>query len=381
MRFDDDEGQAEFRRQLRAWIADSEAQALREEHDRDRAARPEVRRRWLQQLYRGGWLGVSWPRDVGGRGLSTFYEHIVNAELGMAGALPKPYVSYLGWALITHGSDEQKQLLLPGLLSGEEGWCQGFSEPNAGSDLAGLQLKAVATDGGYLLDGQKIWTSDAAEADRCLVLARTDPTDRYGGITAFVVPMDSRGIEIRPIRQITGDSEFCEVFYDGVEVPENNIVGGIGAGWQVAMTVLRYERAPEELGFTSRFASVLDERTRRARSERLRKGVIGSDVVAALGRNRIGLDVLETFVLWQIGQRTNEGQRDGVENSMLKLFMAQVEQSLFRDGIEYGPGELSPLLTGDFVEYLYSRAESIMGGTSQIQKNIIASRVLGMPRQ
>ena len=217
MDYRDDTSEAAFRAELRAWI---ETHRPRDPEPQFGEERARFWERWHHALYEGGWMGLSWPTEYGGRGLPATHEAILNDEIGRAGAPPVPHVGFLGRAMLHFGSDEQRRRYLPALLSGEENWCQGFSEPGAGSDLAALATRGVVDGDDYVVDGQKVWTSDAAWADLCLLLLRTEPDEpRHRGISALVVPMDLPGITIQPILQIDGDAEFNEVFFDSVRVP------------------------------------------------------------------------------------------------------------------------------------------------------------------
>jgi alkylation response protein AidB-like acyl-CoA dehydrogenase len=311
--------------------------------------------------------------------MSAVYEAILNDEVGAAGALPVPHVGYLGRAIMLFGNDRQRGALLRRLLSGEDVWCQGFSEPEAGSDLAALRTKArQLPDGRWQIDGSKIWTSDALWADRCLVLARSDAdAPRHKGISAFVVPMDDPGVQVRQITLANGDREFNEVFFDGVVVDPDAIIGAPGQGWVLAMATVSFERGPADIGFASRYAAL-----RRRLEERLRAHPLPDDQAA---RRLVALaftstEVLRLHVLRSLSARV-EGESPGPEGSIDKLLATRTEQDLHHISIELSGA--SVLTGGDPValrEYIYSRAQSLAGGTSQIQRTIVAERVLGLPR-
>ncbi|WP_119730280.1 acyl-CoA dehydrogenase family protein [Thermomonospora amylolytica] len=374
MNFGDTPEEATFRQELRKWLA---ANVPEGPAPLGGPARAQFWAKWHRALFRGGWMGLSWPVEYGGRGLSPIYEAILADEVGAAGAPPVPHVGYLGRALLHYGTPEQRRRHLPGLLSGEETWCQGFSEPGAGSDLAALSTRAErAEDGGYRVHGQKVWTSDAAWADWCLLLARTDPqAPRHRGISALVVDMRAPGVTVRPIRQINGDEEFNEVFFDGTPVPADRLVGEPGQGWEIAMTTVSYERGPADIGFSSRYA-----RTLRRLEEVARQRQVPPATRRELARAYVHTEVLRLHVLRSLSARM-AGGTPGPQSSVDKLLSTRTEQLLHHAAMDlHGSG---PLLGDDgevLFDYLYSRGSSIAGGTSQIQHSIVAERLLGLPR-
>jgi alkylation response protein AidB-like acyl-CoA dehydrogenase len=365
---------AQFRSEFRAWLtrhAPTEPAPL---HGADRARYWGA---WHKTLYEGGWMGLSWPVNVGGRGLSPVFEAVFNDEIGRAGAPPAPHVGFLGRALLHFGSNDQKERYLPTLLSGDEVWCQGFSEPGAGSDLANIRTVARATDdGGYIVNGQKIWTSDAAWANWCLLLARTDPaSERHHGISALIIAMDTPGLDVRPITQINGDTEFNEVFFTDVRVPGHHVIGELGQGWTIAMTTVGYERGPADVGFSSRYTRLLHDLLADAQH----RSVTRREQVA-LARAHVHVEVLAAHV-WQSLQAREIDRAPGAEGSIDKLLATRTEQLLHHvamDAAGTAPlrGDAPPVLA----DYLYSRAASLAGGTSEIQRTIIAERLLGLPR-
>src|SRR5689334_21274658 len=234
--------QLRFRDRLRAWLAEHAPADV----PRGDQASFDLRRRWQKQMHEAGWMGVSWPVEYGGRGGSRFEQAIVNEELARARA-PRPAnnigLEMGGPTIIAHGTEDQKQRLLEPILSGEEIWCQAFSEPEAGSDLAAVRTRARRVDGGFLVSGQKVWTSLAHEARWCMLLARTDPeSSAHRGLTFFVLDMGADGVSTRPIVQITGEAEFNELFLDEVFIPDEQVLGEVGHGWTVALTTLMNER-------------------------------------------------------------------------------------------------------------------------------------------
>jgi alkylation response protein AidB-like acyl-CoA dehydrogenase len=331
---------------------------------------------WHRALYAGGWMGLSWPVEYGGRGLPATYEAIFNDEIGLAGAPPAPHVGFLGRALLHFGSEAQKRRYLPGLLSGEEIWCQGFSEPGAGSDLAALATRAVPQGDHWVVSGQKVWTSDAAWADRCLLLCRTDAeAPAHRGISALILDMASDGVEVRPIVQSNGDTEFNEVFFTDVRVPIDHVVGEPGQGWTIAMTTVGYERGPADVGFSSRYLRTLGELVEVARSRPTPPGE-----VERLARAHVAVEVLRAHVLRSLSAR-DDHEAPGPEGSIDKLLSTRVEQVLHHVAMDvHGTAAVDGTDEPVLAEHLYSRAASIAGGTSQIQHDIVAQRVLGLPR-
>jgi alkylation response protein AidB-like acyl-CoA dehydrogenase len=292
---------------------------------------------------------------------------------------------------MTHGTEEQKRRFLPGILRGEDIWCQGFSEPNSGSDLASLKCRAVRRGDEFVINGQKIWTSFTEHARWCILLARTDSSGpKHKGLTFLIVDMRSPGITVRPLVQITGDTEFSEVFFDDVRVPAENVVGAIGNGWSIAMTTLQFERGPDDaLARYTRFRRDLDNLLRFA-AQNQRHGVpLTRDPVVRqkLAATYIELDLVRLNGLRALS-RISKGHELGPEASFTKLYWSHVYQRLTQTAMEVGgpasvlgPGDSRAPAGGWFsLRFLESRAMTIYSGTSEIQRNIIAERVLGLPR-
>jgi alkylation response protein AidB-like acyl-CoA dehydrogenase len=374
MDFGDSPAESEFRLRLRTWLQANNpglpASSTDDEYWAGMAA-------WHQSLYDSGFFGLSWPAEIGGRGLPTVYEVIVDEELAAAGAPPRPSLGYLVQGILEHGSADIRHRFLPGIVNGRDRWCQGFSEPDAGSDLAALRTRADRDGDDYVISGQKIWTSYSDEAEWCLVLARTDhdvPTHR--GISAFAVPMRQPGIAQRPLRMINGvTKEFGEVHFDQARVPAANMIGEPGGGWLLAMTVVSHEREPGELGYVARYSKMVNDLTRRVQSD---PDAYGSDQVSELGWAIVQVEMLRRHVQRRLSDRL-DGISHGPEGSVDKLLMTWVEQAvghaaLAIGGMGHAGGEETWLNA-----YLYSRAQSVMGGTSQIQRNLIARRILGLP--
>jgi alkylation response protein AidB-like acyl-CoA dehydrogenase len=373
MDFGDAPDEAEFRARLRGWLCDHNpglpASSTSDDYWAGQAA-------WHQALYDAGFFALSWPTVIGGHGLSTVYEVIVDEELAAAGAPPRPSLGYLVQGILEHGSADIQARYLPGIVNGRERWCQGFSEPDAGSDLASLRTRAERDGDDYVISGHKVWTSYSDVADWCLVLARTDPdVPKHKGLSAFVVAMDQPGIEQRPLRMINGiTTEFGEVLFDGVRVPVANLIGDLGDGWRLAMTIVSHEREPGELGYVARYSKAVNQLAARVRSDPNR---YSSDRVRELGWALIEAEMLRLHVCRRLSDRL-DGISHGPEGSVDKLLMTSVEQAVGHAALAIGGAGHA----GDDTwlrQYLYSRAQSVMGGTSQIQRNLVATRILGLP--
>ena len=360
MDFRDSVDEAAFRERLAAWLAQRAAEFATSGDDYW-ARQCE----WHRALYEAGFFGLSWPREYGGHDLPPVFDVIVDEELARAGAPPRPSLGYLVVGLGRHGSRELQQRFLPGMINGSQRWCQGFSEPEAGSDLASLHTTATRAGDGYVINGHKIWTSYSDVADWCLLLARTDPdAPRHKGISAFVVSMKQPGVEQRALRMINGvTTEFGQVLFDGATVPADQMVGAPGEGWALAMTVVGHEREPSTLGYSARYGKLVRQLAAR----------VGGEVPEELAWAAVQSEMLRLHVRRRLSEQL-DGVRHGPEGSLDKLLMTWVEQSVGHAALAVGGVEDPELLSA----YLYSRAQSVMGGTSQIQKNIIASRILGL---
>jgi alkylation response protein AidB-like acyl-CoA dehydrogenase len=340
---------------------------------------------WHRALYSAGFFGLSWPKLYGGHELPSVYDVILDEELALAGAPPRPSLGYLVTGLGQHGSEDLRRRFLPGMISGTERWCQGFSEPGAGSDLASLSTTAVLDGDSYVVNGHKIWTSYSDVADWCLLLARTDPdAPRHRGLSGLVISMHQPGVEQRPLRMINGVStEFGQVVFDGARVPAANMVGAPGEGWKLAMTVVSHEREPSTLGFTARYGKTVRKLAAQLGAQAAAPGgELCGDTDVPEGRSSVPPELawahVQTEMLYAHVRRRLSEQLDGVthgpDGSLDKLLMTWTEQAVGHAALAVaGPGDAAALS-----DYLYSRAQSVMGGTSQIQKNIIASRILGL---
>ena len=364
---------AELRGRFRAWLAEHPLPKRQADEPI-----PTFLTRWHRLLHSGGWVGLDVPARYGGRGLSTLHQVAISEELAARGAPGVPRIGYLAHAILEFGTDQQREHLLPRMLAGDDVWCQGFSEPGAGSDLAGLATVAERRgDGGhYIVRGQKLWTSYAQYSDLCLLLARTDPSGpRHRSISAFALPLDRAGVTVRPLRASNGDDEFCELFLDDVRVEESERVGDEGAGWRLAMTTVSYERNALDTGHISKYG-LLVERLKRA--VRDRRGLLPDGLVSEVGQCVVDYEVLVAHAGRRIAER-RDGQVAGPESSIDKLLMTRAEQRLYETALKVFPEALLDEPGELFGEYLYSRAASVYGGTSQIQRNIIAKRVLNLP--
>ena len=387
-----------FRAEVRAWLEEhlaGEFAGLRGlgGSGREQEAYDE-RLAWNRHLAKHGWTCVGWPTEYGGRGLSLMQQVIFHEEYARADAPSR--VNHLGEellgpTLIAFGSDAQKERFLPGIRAVEELWCQGYSEPGAGSDLANVQTKArldgSADDGEWVIDGQKVWTSNAQDAAWIFVLARTEPgSTRHQGLSFLLVPLDQEGVEIRPIEQLTGDSEFNEVFFTGARTPADLVVGEPGDGWRVAMGLLGFERGVSTLGQQVGFARELEGVVALAREN----GAFDDPVIRdRLARSKVELEVMRLNALRGLSAAVaGEGSSSGGgAASIAKLVWANWHQDLGElamdvagpDGLTVrgAPYDLDPWQR----LFLFSRADTIYGGSDEIQRNILAERVLHLPKE
>ena len=365
-----------FRDELRAWLKDNHPGR---EPEGDLASF-EFRRAWQRKLHEAGWAGVSWPKEYGGRGATLVEQAIYNEEFVRAQAPSTANVLGLamgGPTVIAHGTEEQKRRYLEPILSAEEIWCQGFSEPGSGSDLASVKTRAVRDGGEWIVTGQKVWTTLAHHAKWCMLVARTDPdAPRHKGLTYFLMDMEQDAVQVRPLRQITGEAEFNELFIEEARIPHENIVGGEGNGWAVAITTLMHERATLAFGLQIRVRITLGELLAEARESGAAADPVVRDRLAQL---YIESEVLRLNALRGLSSIMRTGV-PGPEGSLGKWQWAEVNQALTELAVELrGP---RAVLDDDRWTYrfLRARANSIEGGTTEILKNIVAERVLGLPR-
>jgi alkylation response protein AidB-like acyl-CoA dehydrogenase len=392
----------EFRERVRAFLSDALPPgwtglgAIE-----DKGAAHEFVAKWRQTLYRNGLLGITWPTEYGGAGLTRLEQVILAEEFARAGvptsgASDLSGIKLLGNTLLHWGTDEQKQYFLPRILSGEDVWCQGYSEPGAGSDLAGLSTRAVRNGDRWVINGQKVWTSWAEQANWIFVLARTGPEGGHKGISFLLVPMDQPGVTVRPIRMMSGEEGFNEVFFDDAVTRADHVVGAVGDGWRVAMTLLGYERGEEAATNPILFREELDRLIALARERRLSTDPVVRQELAGL--------YTRCEIMRFLGYRTLTSvfadETPGAETSIAKLYWSEYHRDAARIAVRYlGPagtvvrGRLpvrhyrtddvgAPISSGSWLGTLYaSVCGTIYAGTSEVQRNLLAERVLGLPRE
>ena len=376
-----------FRAELRAWLEQTLPSLPPRPAPDDWAARRSFDTSWQRALFDAGYAGLNWPPEAGGKGESPTRNLIFLEETERAGA---PYVGcnfvgllHAGPTLIAEASDEQKRRYLPTILRGDEVWCQGFSEPGAGSDLAALSTKAVRDGDHYVVNGQKIWTSFAHIADHCELLVRTDPdAPKHKGITWLIMPMNAPGIEVRPMRTIAGSTEFCEMFLTDVRIPVANRVGEENDGWRIAMVTFSFERGTAFVGELIRSMELLRRLAEVARKTPRGEGTAWDDagVRRDLGHIAADLDALWALTRRNVTQAEKGGGVPGLGGSVFKLYYTEVRHRL---------GDLAMKILGrnaasvddEHVRgWIHAMSMTIAAGTSQIQRNIVAERMLGMPK-
>ncbi len=377
-----------FREEVRSWLDDNlpaewrhrGVGGYREDDDED------LQRRWQRMLHDAGWLKLGWPKEAGGRGATPVMQAIYQEEMARAGApviLGRLGVTLLAPTLLGHGTQWQKAEYIDRILSGDLVFCQGFSEPDAGSDLAGLRTRAERKDGKWVLNGQKTWSSGAHYADKSFLLARTSTDgEAHKGIGFFLVDMHQPGVEVRRIRQMTGGGEFSEIFLSGAEVDDRDLVGQPGDGWKIAMAVFGFERGG--LAQAARFERAVGELAALARNHGA-----GSD---ATTRQRVAQAQIDAHVFKVVGlrnlTRAEHGHPPGPEASLTKLYWSEMDKRMqeLAVGLQGAYGALAPespfaLEDGRWqFGWMWAQAETIYAGSSEIQRNIIAERVLGLPR-
>ena len=362
---------------------------------------------WTATLHDGGWICASWPTEYGGKGLDTMKAVVVSEEFARAGAPMRADFfgdTLVGPTILQWGTEEQKQEFLPRILSGTIAWCQGFSEPDAGSDLAGLATRAVLDGDEWVINGQKIWTTQGFIADYVFILCRTDPeAPKHKGISYLLCPMDQPGVEVRPIRQVDGSAEFAEVFFTDARCPVANVVGGVNNGWGVAMTTLGFERGTSATTGYRRFESELDAVIAQARAN----GAIDDPLI----RQRIATAWSKVQIMRINGLRSLTSVVQGTKDPGVvalgatnKIFWSEHHQAAMLLALDvlgmegqvlqghpgeeesipgYGRRTVNPEYPANAVQssFFFSRSETIWGGTSQIQRNIVAERILGLPKE
>ncbi|HZR71123.1 MAG TPA: acyl-CoA dehydrogenase family protein [Burkholderiales bacterium] len=382
-----------FRASVRDWLRAHVPPEWKDPATRPKTAADKVAfaRRWQRELYDGGWAGLAWPREYGGRDLTPLEHLVFNEEYVAAGAPEMIDIGVgpglTGPTLIHHGTERQKKRFLEPILRGEEVWCQGFSEPGSGSDLASLRTRGEVVGDEIVVNGQKVWTSYARFADWCILIVRTNPSaPKHRGLTFVLLDMKTPGITIRPLVEMTGIAWFNEVFFENVRVPRDMVVGEIDRGWEIAITTLSHERGSSiPYQRLQQQVAALADLARRT----------GGDVPAAaddvvrqrIAQHAIDVAVLRLSAYRNVSQIMRDGQ-PGPEGSMLKLFWSELEQRLMETAgtVEGAYAQLDEHAPEAFdagrwqYGMLWSRAASIYAGTSEVQRNIIAQRVLGLPR-
>ena len=384
-----------FRDELRAWLAANWPEDWARVRGRFASQDEQFAflRQWQRRLRDAGWVGLQWPREYGGRGATIMQQAIFYEETARARAPELPNVIGLdmaGPALITHGTDAQKRAHLRTILSAEEIFCQGFSEPDAGSDLAALQTRAVRDGDHLVVNGQKVWTTYAQYAEWCILLARTDPAaPRHRGLTFLLVDMRSPGLSVRPLRQISGEPEFNEMFFDNVRVPLENVVGRVHGGWEVAITTLMFERGPRTISRQLHLRHAIDAALEMARRIERGGAPAASDPVI---RQRLAQLVIDgealRFSNLRALTRMLRGEPPGPEGSAAKLFWSEAVQRVLELMLEIeGPHAMLAQGSARAIEdgfwqlrFLRSRGDTIAAGTSEINRNILGERVLGLPK-
>ena len=379
MDLNDTPQQAEYREKVRSWLDAHKHEAPPRSGSFEDEAYIDSRRAWQRELAEAGLAGATWPKEYGGQGLGAIEQVIVNQEISRAkvpGILDVIGIGMLGPTIIAHGSEEQKSRYLGPMLHGDEVWCQLFSEPAAGSDLAAIQTRARHNDdGGWTLNGQKVWTTNAQFASYGLLLARTDPdVPKHKGLTMFIVPMDAEGVTIRGLRQISGEAEFNEVFFDDVKIDDDAVLGGVGNGWGTALTVLMFERltigfGSENYGSSARLGVAIaqDAAARRDSDIRHQLGEIVSELLAV------------RFNGYRVLTMLQRGQIPGPEAGLAKVTLVNAGIAATDLGADIvGPEALAPDSEWSYLISFLPGLKSA-GGTEQILRNTIGERVLGLP--
>ncbi len=397
-----------FRTEIRAWLEEHLPDGwFDDDFELTREERARFNDEWTEKLYGGGWICASWPTEYGGKGLSTMEAVVLNEEFARAGApLRADFFgdTLVGPTILQWGSEEQKKEYLPKILSGQIAWCQGFSEPEAGSDLAGLKTRAELDGDEWVISGQKVWTTQAGFADYIFLLARTDPdAPKHAGISYLLVPMKQPGVEARPITQVDGSAEFYEVFFDNARCPKDNVVGGVNNGWKVAMTTLGFERGTSATTGHRRFEKELEIITAKARENgRIDDPLVRQRLAYAWSKVQImrinGLRSLTAVVqnkkdlgVAALGATNkmywSEYHRDVME---LAIDILGMDGQILTGSVDeeesvpgYGVRATNARYPASVLQssFFFSRSETIWGGTAQIQRNIVGERVLGLPKE
>ncbi len=397
----------EFRVEIRAWLEENLPTGwFDDDFEMTDGERARFNREWPQKLFEGGWICATWPAEYGGKGLTTMQGVVLSEEFASAGAPMRGDFfgdTLVGPTLLQWGTEEQKRQYLPGILRGETRWCQGFSEPNSGSDLASITTSAVLDGNEWVINGQKVWTTQGHHADYCFLLTRTDPeVKKHAGISYMLVPMKQDGIEVRGITQPDGTAEFCEVFFDDARCSEDAVVGGVNNGWKVANSTLGFERGQSA---TTGFRRFQEEYRLMVEVATANGRICDADIRQRLMEFYTKIQILRINGLRNLTATLNDSKDMGTialgaTNKMFwsEMHQAAMELALDIHGadsmlIDTGPGSgswpgsgrdrrrdgfpVSPMMSSFF----FSRSETIWGGTSQIQRNIVGERVLGLPKE
>jgi len=372
------ERETAFRDELREWLAANRPEAAPVGSGED--AHYAFRREWQRRLYDAGWAAPNWPVEYGGRGATLSESAIYFEEIGRARVpLPANVLGLLlgGPTLMVWGTPEQKERYLPPILSAQEIWCQGFSEPDAGSDLAALKTHAVKDGEGWVVSGQKVWTSGARHSKWCMLVARTDSdVAKHKGLTYFLMDMEQDGVQVRPLRQMTGEAEFSELFIEDARIPDANVVGGVGNGWKVALTTLMNERAGLGFALQIRLRQLLDDLIAAAAERGLLDDPLYADALAELHVRCESIRLLA----WKGLTDVERYGQPGPEGSLVKWLWSETNQRLTQLAVDIlGAAALSSGTSWSY-ELLRARGNTIEGGTTEVLKNIVAERVLGLPR-
>jgi alkylation response protein AidB-like acyl-CoA dehydrogenase len=402
----------EFRTEIRSWLVENLPDGWFDEHQQPSgmemsdAERKQFNLEWPQKLFEGGWICATWPAEYGGKGLTTMQGVVLSEEFARAKAPMRGDFfgdTLVGPTLLQWGTEEQKQEFLPGILQGKTRWCQGFSEPNSGSDLASLKASAVLDGDEWVINGQKVWTTQGHHADYCFLLTRTDPdAPKHKGISYLLVPMKQPGVEVRGITQPDGTAEFCEVFFDDARCPKDNVVGGVNNGWKVANSTLAFERGQSATTGYRRF----EEEYRLLVDAATENGAIrDAHVRQRLMEYYTKIQILRINGLRNLTSTLNDSKDMGTIalGATNKMFWSEMHQRAMELALDIFGAESMLIDTGPSVgswpgaardkrregypvspmmsSFFFSRSETIWGGTSQIQRNIVGERVLGLPRE
>jgi alkylation response protein AidB-like acyl-CoA dehydrogenase len=382
-----------FRDELRAWLAANVPADWDERREDSMQQRFDYLKRWQRKLYDGGWAGISWPKEYGGRGASLMQQVIFWQEMAQAGAPPLANVlglGIIGPTIIAFGSDAQKKRWLSKILSAEEIWCQGFSEPDAGSDLANVRCQAELAGDHYVVNGQKVWNSYGWAADWCELVVRTDASaEKHKGLTVLMVDMKSKGVDVRPLRQMTGETEFNELFFHDVQVPVENVVGKVNQGWGVAMGTLMHERGTFGAGLQVTYRRNMERLIELAHTMRRNGHTVAEDPLfrQKLAQCYAEIEIMRSNQMRAFSRISATGV-PGPEGSIMKIFWSELNQRVQQIAQEL-LGPYGQLQAGDdhavdngmwSYGYLRTRGNTIEAGTSEIQRNIIGHFVLGLPK-